>query len=723
MPEYLLCAAWCIGVLLAQVHLFAVQTTWSAEVWLVMAAVPLSFIAGARLGRALLPVSAAPREPKREHVDVARTRKLLYALLALGLAEVLHQYLVAGGVPLISANIDEARTALPGGPTVALVNCLHVAAIVAIVTPARLLVRAALPELAVASVALVTLASFGGRGTVLAPVAVAFGARWLVRARPRTSVVIAGAALLAALGSLMFFVRTVQPPLVAFESELYGSVVDDTPAPLRPLIPLHIALAMNFEALARVVEHFPDAQPFGRGAFNARALEFVVPGTRDISEVSSRLTPPWVVSTMAGPLWADGGLPAVVLGVLLVGCAAAAAQQLWRRARDLRTALLYSYVLYLALFGVYQNFWTQYIDWVLVAPLLYIAGAIVVSGAAKPAAAGPGNRPPPASARRSRAVAALPAQVRRLATRHGLAAAIAGVAAAIAVAATLVAGEGVQSAQRASASPLPFALVKLRPDLASDAVLVADSDAAGPDTPLYAVAGSGSTRHLTRLERTASDEFTARPATSVSAGRPPRPTFDVAGWKTTKTALFTLWHQAATTFVRVDDIHAAGRPLARHAARTGAIADGYARKLAIATWSGEQPDLFVIDYAAAATRLRIRVFSGESGFRSEIFSSRPPPLGVTARDWSIDVGRASGERPDVLLVKRSATIKRLEFHVLRGDAGFDRFVLQRASRARAPVPDGERFMLVHALGSPAVAEHTGRRALRITLLRALRAPA
>ena len=723
-PEYLFCAAWCTGVLAAQIRLFDVQTTWSSAAWIVMAAVPISFVAGARLGRALIPVATHGPAAHPEYVNRTRTRQLLCALTAVGLAEVVHQYAGAGFVPLLSANIDQARTTLPGGPSIALVNCLHVSAIVAIATPRRLLARSALPELALAAIALLALMSFGGRGTVLAPVAVAGGVRLLVHARPKLSVVLTSAALVAALASLLFFVRTAQPPTAAFETELYGSVIERTPTLLRPAIPLHIALAMNFEALARVVAHFPETEPFGAGAFDAHALEFIVPGTRDLSAVSSRLTPPWVVSTMAGPLWADGGLIVVVLGVLLVGCATAITHQLWQRARSLRTALLYSYVLYLALFGVYQNFWTQYIDWVLVAPLLFICGAMVVSDPVQPVAALVRRQLSVTSSALSRGIAAMPNRILQLGREHGLAAALASAALLVSLAAILVANGAVDSTARdggADAARLPFAVVDLRPEIAQDAVLVADSDTQEDNTPLYAIDG-GTTRRVVRLARDSRAAYSTHFVTTVVVGRRPRPTFDVAKWKTSGAALFTMWQQAQRTFVQISDLQRRGSRLAMHAATTGAIPSGSTRKFAVATWSGDSPDLFVIDYGTLVSRPQIRVFSGESGFRSEIFAYKPQLLGVTARSWSVDVGRALGRRPDLVLIKRSTKIKRVEFHVLTGDAGYRRFVYQRPTRLRAPAAPGERFTLAQALGSPAIVERTSHRGLRVTPLTPLRTP-
>ena len=43
-----------------------------------------------------------------------------------------------------------------------------------------------------------------------------------------------------------------------------------------------------------------------------------------------------------------------------------------------------AYLLYLAVFGLYTNLWTQQLDWLLVVPLLLIVGAIAENPEAPP---------------------------------------------------------------------------------------------------------------------------------------------------------------------------------------------------------------------------------------------------------------------------------------------------------------------------------------------------
>jgi hypothetical protein len=156
---------------------------------------------------------------------------------------------------------------------------------------------------------------------------------------------------------------------------LRQNVYPEQPAVVRPLVPVYLALATNMEALSRLVDYFPAHEAYGRGAYVAHGLDLFIPGAKDVQAVSAELSPPWVTSTVAGPFWADGGLPLIVAGVGLIGFIVCASWRLALQARELRFVLVAANFLFLALFGVYVNLFTQQVDWLLTTPLLWAFGA------------------------------------------------------------------------------------------------------------------------------------------------------------------------------------------------------------------------------------------------------------------------------------------------------------------------------------------------------------
>jgi hypothetical protein len=301
---------------------------------------------------------------------------VLLACVVIGYAELAHQFVGAGTVPLFASNIDAARFAQPGGPTIVLTDLLTVAVIAALALPPQLVSRSALPELAIAAIALFGYVLAGGRLLLVIALMSALIARSLRGHVPRARAILASALAVLALVSGFFFLRTSQHQDNPFEREVYERVLPGTPAPVQPLVPLHLGIALNFEALARVVEFFPEEAPYGYGAYNALAIDLVIPQARDLGAITARLSGPWVTSTAAGPFWADGGLPAVAVGMALIGLISTAAYELASRTKDLRHALPAGYLVFLAFFGFYHNMWTQNVDWLFVTPALYALGTI-----------------------------------------------------------------------------------------------------------------------------------------------------------------------------------------------------------------------------------------------------------------------------------------------------------------------------------------------------------
>jgi len=185
-PPIAFTVVWAVGAGLEQIHLFSIQRPWSGVTWLVVVAVPLAFVAGALVGREV--VERRVRRRPGWRVAPSATRRLRVVLAGcVGLAylELAHQMIVGGAVPLLSSNIDAARFGQPGGPTILLVDLMTVASIVALSVPRTLLSRDALPELAIAGIALIGFALQGGREVVVLPLVASFLARvWRKGFRP-----------------------------------------------------------------------------------------------------------------------------------------------------------------------------------------------------------------------------------------------------------------------------------------------------------------------------------------------------------------------------------------------------------------------------------------------------------------------------------------------------------------------------------------------------------
>ena len=375
-PLFAFSAVWLLGALVSQYHLLNSQIDWSEYMVLVVLVVPVAFVAGGLVGEGVAVRISAAREGRRDLDRSSRLlRRILIAFLILGLAELTHQFIKIGGVPLLSPQGNTLRFD-QGGPTIILTDLLTVAAIVALVKPRNPFARESRFEMGIALVALGGFALQAGRGSLILPVIVATAARWLYWGRPKATWLGAAGLITFAAVVFGFYIRTKQNPYNPFEAELYGEVLPDTPFYLQALIPLHLAISTNFLALQGLVSFFPTAEPFGAGSYDALGLHHIISGAQNVQDVSAALTPPWVTSTVAGPFWADGGFAALIPGIAMTGFASAGAFAMSMRTRSFRWSLVAGYLLYLALFGVYTNLWTQQIDWILIVPLLLIVGAV-----------------------------------------------------------------------------------------------------------------------------------------------------------------------------------------------------------------------------------------------------------------------------------------------------------------------------------------------------------
>ncbi len=692
-------AVWTAGLLLAQIHVLNFQTSWSATTWLVMAAVPIAFVCGGLIASSLVASLAIKASAMPTAASSPRLRKLMVACIAIGFLEVLHQSVISGSVPLLSASIDQARVGQAGGPSILLLELMTAAIIVAFTLPERLTAREARFEIGVCLAGLAVFALEGGRSALILPLAAAVLARFMYWGMPRPRVVLAAVLVLITAVSAVFFVRTAQEPSESFQVEFYNEVLPGSPAVVVPLLPVDIAIVTNYQALAAIVDHFPDQEPFAGGRFDERALDRFIHGTRSIGDTSAQLTPPWVTSTAAGPFWGDGGLSVVVIGMALIGLISTAAYRYFRSTHDFRHALIAGLLLYMALFGVYANLFTAYVNWLLDIPLLLALGAIAQNPAAPPGFAGRVDGW--AREARDRTITAS-SRVRGLLS--GPRATVVG--ALIVILALVVIGSQIKNDSPTGGLQVGAPLPVEGPAPLRGVRLATDGNLPSDNLPLWWLNLGGSTLHeLSPGERHGSvHQIRQVPIARLSPGE----SFDVSTWgRAGASAVFRM--RPLGDRVRV----AVTRP-GSGAATAGGTAvlpppsAGATRNVAIATWTGEEPDLFVIDRGLDDQRVEIRVFSGESRFRREILDVRAPIAGLNPWEWSLDVASVVGparredQRPDLVLVRRDGSSGQPEVHVLSGESDFQQFQLERVIAMPETIESKSEFAVGAVLGAPTI---------------------
>jgi oligosaccharide repeat unit polymerase len=708
--------AWIFAALLSQYRLLNGELPWSTIMVVVVVAVPLAFLAGGLIGEGLAlrqtEESSARSEPKASRL----LRRILIALVVVGLLELVHQFAKIGGIPLLSPNGGTLRFS-QGGPTIILTDGLTVAAIVALVRPAALFGRDSRFELLIAAAAVGGFALQAGRGSVLLPVIVAIAGRWLYWGRPRTAIFVAGGLLAFVAVVFGFYLRTRQNPYNPFESELFGEIIPGTPFFLQPLVPIYLAITTNFLALQGVVGHFPTGEAFGNGAFNAIGLNIVFHGARNVSDVSGAITPPWVTSTIAGPLWADGGFIALIPGVAAGGFISAGAFAMARRTRSFRWSMAAAYLLYLAVFGLYTNLWTQQLDWLLVVPLLLIVGAIAENPEAPPGWTGrawgrirrmtastetldPAVKPASDTPKRG--------SDRKLARRLILA----GVAIAV-----ILFGSGLLI-QPLLKEPYPLlASMRLPSSLAGSTEVMTNSDRPNDNEPVAWVRGRG---HLASLY----SYIPGRPlsqAERIARIKIPqevqRSQFDVNFWPPWRAqALYSFEQRENNLSITVSPTWKAnGKPVSFLAPLTRPE-PGLTREFMIASWDGTKPDLFVITRGDPQARPVLQILSGESGFQRQLYASRLPYRGLSPDTWSVQIAPIiglptkseqrifKGERLDLVLIHHDPDEKHSMVHVLVGESGFEWDAIRRNLDDSGSVPPGTDFLIGSHQGATAIYE-------------------
>lgn len=252
----------------------------------------------------------------------------------------------------------------------------------------------------------------------------------------------------------------------------------------------------------------------------------------------------------------------------------------------------------------------------------------------------------------------------------------------------------------AIAERFPLQAAALRPG----STMATDGDSPGDNTPVWFI-GRGLAKRLDLSDtRPRWKDFSVNPGRAAT-----RRVLDIGEW-TTGTVAFDMRLERGGVRSRILPLSARGGVVARGFAR---LARPLVRRdVAVATWSGSLPDLFVIDRLGARERVRITVFSGESGFTAPIATTRASFRKLDPDEWSLDIGRVTGRRPSLIAFSRSGQRSRPEIHVLTGDSGFRRAVVQQAIDRRR-YASSPPFVTGLTLGRPSILVREGRRLLTV----------
>lgn len=717
-PLLLFPLVWVAMALLEQVRVLQIQGAWSNVMIAVVVAVPLSFIAGGLIGEGLAQAATA-LSTSREDVRISdRTfRRMLLGLVGLGLLAEAYQFARAGTPPLLSGSIDTARFS-EGGPTILLTDLLTVAVIAAMTRVRNPFGKESRFELGISIVALGAFALQAGRGNVVLPIVVIIIARWMYWGRPSAYLLTMGALVAFFAICFGFYLRVYQHPTTPFEAELFGEVLPPLPFFVKPLIPLYLALTTNFIALTGIVQHFPTITPFGHGAYDAVALNRFISGSKSVSDVSGELTPPWVTSTVAGSFWADGGFWVLVPGVALTGILTAGAYAAAARTRSFRWSMAAAYLLFVALFGLYTNLWTQQIDWLIVTTLLFIVGAFCERPDSPPGVVGATwgkirqiRGQGPTSPARTEPTPPQPQQPsehgRGRGRRSGTKAAI--VSGVVAVIALLVAGAIIQ---RTLPEPYPLThTIPLPRSISNADAIFTDSGRTAENTQIYWVKRKGTMATLYSFDPV------ARKTTSTRFPRsdlPGKTYYDVGVWLPMSIpALFEIQQAPNRIYVTVRRSDN-GKVVRRYSRTLHAPGPGDYRTYEIASYDSPRADLFLIDRGLSTSRAHLSILSGESGFRSQVYGTALPFRGAKPKEWSLSVGELAGKvnaagkevtpRPDLLLVERDPNREHANLKVVAGEEKYGGFSYQRDIDEPGDLPPNRLFLQGSWLGAPSLFE-------------------
>lgn len=656
-PVVLFPLLWIVGVLLAQIHLLSAQFRWSQTMIAVAITVPVAFYLGGLLGSCIsLNVTSRPNLIRR-HVSPRAVRVILLIMVVIGFAELAHQFMKIGGVPLLSSDGNIIRFN-QGGPSIVLVNLLTVAGLIAFTLPRDLFATESRFELGIILLCIMAALLQASRGSIVLLLFAGIAARWIYWGRPKISLIFVALVAAVSIVSLGFFIRARQMVYMPFESEFFLDILPSVPFILRPLLPIYLGLTVSFYGLQQIVSHFPDIIPFGAGAYNSIGLDRFIPGSLSISAVSEEISSPWITSTIAGALWADGGLPVVAFGSLLGGFVSGVVFSAAVRTRSIGWSAASGYILYTALFGLYTNLWTQQVDWVMVTLGVVIMGTFM--------------KPKPRDN--------ILDSVRRLSVPRRLSMVLKLVIASLATL-TLLA--------------VIVSLLPPRPLESAKSAIVRNPTSSGDP---IGVVSNGAYRGVYWVKKR-SDRWRVLLRGDLSNHRVPVTIGAIPASRSPGTFLvgplvgsggLGLWELRQLTGrvqVRVTPMsklmHYGHADLEQRefSIRLGKGEASSTRQFLIVNWDGREPDIATIDQSAPSRRPLIRIFSGESGFR-EMLLNRTLPVYVRKDNlWSFVIGSidgrgASDRNPTPAIVALRRRIR---------DRDFEIRVLSRILDPKAPV--------------------------------------
>ena len=164
---------------------------------------------------------------------------------------------------------------------------------------------------------------------------------------------------------------------------------------------------------------------------------------------------------------------------------------------------------------------------------------------------------------------------------------------------------------------------------------------------------------------------------------------------------FALASRASRIHLEAYDLDRSGAPVGQWESGIVGPSRGQ-RELRLASWSPDGPDLFVIDRGLPDRAMRVRVLSRASRFRRVLLDRRVyVGAGFPRADWSLDIGRIAGDRPDLMLVSRSPITgsHSTEVHVLTAKSEYSQYYMEAASTLPASL-GGRRNLVGFLNGLP-----------------------
>ncbi len=353
-----------------------------------------------------------------------------------------------------------------------------------------------------------------------------------------------------------------------------------------------------------------------------------------------------MTSTVAGPFWADGGFIALIPAIAATGFISAGAFAMAVKTRAFRWSMVAAYFLYIAVFGLYQNLWTQQLDWLLVVPLLLIVGAIAEDPADPPGLTGEAwGRIRRMTGRATTAEAASePAPADSVKSRRGGDRRLAG--GLIALGAGVIVLLFISGLVIQPLLPEPYPLLRsqqLPRGVAIAREVMTNSDRPNDNEPLQWVQGSGHTASLYSYVPGKPLSEAQRLAKLTIPQDVRRSHFDVNVWPPWRAeALFSFEQRPRNLSVTVTPTWSSEAKPQSFSAPLSEPPKGTTREFMIANWGGTKPDLFVLTRGDPQSRPILQILSGESGFHRQLYATRLPYRGLSPDEWSFQIAPIQG---------------------------------------------------------------------------------